>query len=128
MALNGKQITVAGQPSDPAILNKWLLNNQGYVDGDDLDEVVVPSINPQRIAWDGFYYNRTDFAPSQIKSLLINGKTIVIINVMKGEHFVLVVGYDDSDTTFYVNDPGFNKLYYLYSDIVGYRIFSMYGK
>ncbi len=46
-------------------------------------------------------------------------------HVMQGRHFVLVVGYDDGETNFYVNDPGFNNSYYTYSDIVGYRIFSM---
>ena len=52
----------------------------------------------------------------------------VIANVMHGEHFVLVVGYDkeiDGDIL-YVNDPGFNRQSYSYSkDVVGYRLFDL---
>lgn len=40
---------------------------------------------------------------------------------------MLVVGYDKaSNDTLYVNDPGFNKITYSYSeDVVGWRLFAM---
>lgn len=43
---------------------------------------------------------------------------IVDLQVMKGQHFVLGTGYDETETNFYVNDPGFNTAYYLYSGIL----------
>ena len=51
----------------------------------------------------------------------------MIANVMKGAHFVLVIGWDSVNTdTLYVNDPGFNKLSYSYkNDVVGWRLFDM---
>eukprot|EP01052_Picozoa_sp_SAG31_P010168 SAG31_NODE_548_length_14222_cov_10.926574_6_plen_73_part_00 len=59
---------------------------------------------------------------------LVDEHAAVIINVMHGEHFVLVVGYDkeiDGDIL-YVNDPGFNRQSYSYSkDVVGYRLFDL---
>ena len=52
---------------------------------------------------------------------------VVIANVNNGGHFVLLTGYSKSDNdTFAVNDPGYNRDYYSYSnDVVGYRIFDM---
>eukprot|EP01113_Clastostelium_recurvatum_P050105 TRINITY_DN940_c0_g1_i1.p1 TRINITY_DN940_c0_g1~~TRINITY_DN940_c0_g1_i1.p1 ORF type:complete len:190 (-),score=44.43 TRINITY_DN940_c0_g1_i1:193-762(-) len=124
MALNGKNITIAGQTSNPAVLNSWLQKNGGYDAGsDDLEETVVPNINPTHISWVGFLYNNTSLSPPAIKQLL-SQKVIVIANVMQGRHFVLVTGYDSGETTFYVNDPGFNVTSYPYSQIVGYRIFT----
>ena len=50
----------------------------------------------------------------------------VPLQVMNGRHFVLVVGYSKTvDGLFYVNDPGFDRDTYNYSDIVGWRIFDM---
>lgn len=51
----------------------------------------------------------------------------VIANVMAGRHFVLVVGWDASDSdTLYINDPGFDRDTYSYSnDVVGWRLFTM---
>jgi len=123
MSLNGKGVLIDNQPSNPEVLNRWLTANGGYVDSDDLEEKVVPKINPSKIKWVGEMRNQTAFSPDQIKAALNTKNTIVILNVMKGAHFVLAIGYDDTETNFYVNDPGFDKAYYLYSDIVGYRIF-----
>jgi hypothetical protein len=38
---------------------------------------------------------------------------IVIINVNKGKHWVLMIGY--SDEVIYVNDPGYNRSEYGWS-------------
>ena len=51
---------------------------------------------------------------------------IVIANVMQGEHFVLIVGYRSDNDTLIVNDSGFNRNSYSYSnDVVGWRLFDM---
>lgn len=38
MSLNGKNILINGQTSDPGVLNHWLQKNQGYDDSNDLEE------------------------------------------------------------------------------------------
>ena len=48
MALNGKQILIDGQDANPGVLNSWLQKNGGYVGGDDLQESIVPNINPAK--------------------------------------------------------------------------------
>ena len=45
--------------------------------------------------------------------------------MMDGHHFVLVVGYEPTGEKWYVNDPGFDTLYYTYTDVVGWRLFGM---
>jgi len=125
MALNGKAIPIDSAQADPGTLNQWLQNNDGYIDGDDLVESVVPNINPSRIKWVAPYFNNTALSPTQLKRMLQDGQSIVIANVLEGSHFVLVVGYDSGDVNWYVNDPGFDTDYYTYDSIVGWRIFSM---
>ena len=53
-------------------------------------------------------------------------RRVVIANVMKGRHFVLVVGVMPDGDTLLVNDPGFSRTTYSYEwDVVGWRIFDM---
>ncbi|KAJ3431001.1 hypothetical protein M0812_02677 [Anaeramoeba flamelloides] len=123
MAINGHSIKIDGKNSDPETLNAWLRANDGYDDGSDLKENVIPQIAPSKISWVG----RADsLTREQVIEKLKSHKDIVIANVMNGRHFVLVVGYDDSDDSFYyVNDPGFTRSTYKASDIVGWRLFTM---
>jgi hypothetical protein len=76
------------------------------------------------VTWpkDGMHVTN-DLSMHQIKSYIQN--RIVIANVMHGRHFVLVVGIMNDDVL-YVNDPGFNRTTYSYTnDVVGWRIFDM---
>ena len=93
----------------------------------DLKESVVPGINPQHIAWPSDAMHPTNDIPmSGIRAYLKAGRP-VIANVMQGHHFVLVIGWDTADDdTLYINDPGFERTTYSYSqDVVGWRLFSM---
>ena len=68
-----------------------------------------------------------DLTWGQVVALLHAGAA-VIANVMHGEHFVLVVGVDDvlSGDTLYVNDPGFYRPSYSYTqDVVGWRLYAI---
>jgi hypothetical protein len=125
MAINGWNISISGQTSDPATLNEWLRDNNGYTSGSDLEEDVVPNIDPAIWPLDGMH-TTNDLTLDTIRGLLIH-KRVVIANVMHGEHFVLVTGFSYSDPdTLYVNDPGFNTTTYSYSnDVVGWRLFHM---
>ena len=61
---------------------------------------------------------------------LLDAGAPVIANVMKGHHFVLVVGVDDPvhGDTLYVNDPGFERSTYSFAaDVVGWRFYNVTG-
>jgi hypothetical protein len=125
MSINGWNIGIDGQVSNPASLNMWLRDNNGYTSGSDLIESDIPNINKTHIRWpaDGMH-TTNDISLYSIRALLVH-KRVVIANVMHGEHFVLVTGfsYTDPDTLF-VNDPGFSTTNYSYSaDVVGWRLF-----
>lgn len=122
MALAGHDIEIEGQYSNPGTLNHWLRKHGGYDGENDLNEDAVPNINKGRIEWTGKAFNLT---PAEVKKMLDDSAHIVIANVMHGHHFVLVVGYDAGNTNFYVNDPGFNTLFYTMEQIVGWRLFRM---
>jgi len=125
MSLRGKHVSIGSQASDPSVLNTWLRANRGYTNDSSLYETVVPEINPDRIKFLGSLYNNTALPPSTLRKML-DSHVVVIANVMQGRHFVLVVGYDkNSDTKWYVNDPGFSTQFYSYEDIVGYRLFEI---
>ena len=127
MAINGWNISISGQTSDPATLNEWLRDNNGYTSGSDLEEDVIPNIDPTQITWpsDGMH-TTNDLPLDTIRAYLLTER-VVIANVMHGQHFVLVTGFSYSDPdTLYVNDPGFETTTYSYSnDVVGWRIFHM---
>lgn len=125
MALKGTDINIESSSSDPQTLNDWLIDNDGY-DNNNLIEGQVPLINPDRISWpDDAFHSTNDLSFSTIASYLDKGR-VVIANVNDGGHFVLLIGYGDDNDTFYINDPGYTKETYSYSqDVVGYRIFDM---
>ena len=88
---------------------------------------ISSQINPSHISWPADGMHRTNDLPiSKIQEFLKAGRP-VIANVMKGAHFVLVIGWDvDNSDTLYINDPGFNRDTYSYSaDVVGWRLFDM---
>ena len=116
-------ILIDGQPSTPGTLNAWLRNNGGYVPGtDDFEESAAQAIDPTHIRWTNSSSHRSNDLPWSAVISLVDSHAAVVINVMHGEHFVLVVGYDKrvGGDTLYVNDPGFNRPSYSYAkDVVG---------
>lgn len=49
VALNGFNIEINSEASNPGTLNSWLRANNGYVSGSDLDETTIPNINPNKV-------------------------------------------------------------------------------
>lgn len=99
MAMAGKRIPIPRPDGsfvdpDPATFNTWLQHNKGYDGDNDLDETAVPALNPGRIVWpaDGMH-TTNDLPVATVVDYLDKGR-VVIANVDKGGHFVLVVGYD----------------------------------
>lgn len=128
-ALAGTGIRINTTVVTPATMNVFLQTHNGYVDGSSaLSESVVPEINPLRIQWPSDGMHTTNNIPFSTIKDYIDRKTprIVIANVMHGQHFVLVVGYRSDNDTLIVNDSGFDRNSYSYSnDVVGWRIFDM---
>jgi hypothetical protein len=71
--------------------------------------------------------HRTNDVPLATIQALVTAGAPVIANVDEGRHFVLVVGWDAADPdTLMVNDPGFDRPSYSYSQqVVGWRLFNM---
>jgi len=112
--------------ASPGSLNSWLKLNGGY-QNNNLMESAIPKINPERISWPADGMHPTNDLPYATVCQYIAAGRVVVGNVMNGGHFVLLIGYSETDgDTFAVNDSGFNTLTYSYSkDIVGYRIYDM---
>mmetsp|Transcript_5837 Transcript_5837/g.12874 ORF Transcript_5837/g.12874 Transcript_5837/m.12874 type:complete len:208 (+) Transcript_5837:33-656(+) len=128
-ALNGRGYTLDGAAADPGTLNAWLRKNDGYDGSNDLKESVIPLISPQHMSWNctwcGAYRTPAALKPSDVQQWITEGR-IVIANVDAGHHFVLVTGYDPKNSShFYVNDSGFARNCYPYSEVVGWRVFEM---
>lgn len=127
MALNSFNVSIDGSSATPASLNTWLIHNQGYDAGDDLNEEVLPNLAPGRVVWpaDGMHRSN-DLDMATVRAYLLIPR-VVIANVMHGGHFVLVTGFDWNDEdAILVNDSGFNTTRYSHSsDVVGWRIFDM---
>lgn len=125
MGLRGHGVLVAGNHSNPGVLNAWLRTHKGYAGDDDLDEAALDPINTTSTIWppDGMHTSN-DLDPYTIRAYMLQGRSVVA-NVMHGEHFVLVHGwlYNSTDPLL-VNDPGFNVTQYSHAhDVVGYRVF-----
>eukprot|EP01065_Artemidia_motanka_P035356 TRINITY_DN43280_c0_g1_i1.p1 TRINITY_DN43280_c0_g1~~TRINITY_DN43280_c0_g1_i1.p1 ORF type:complete len:382 (+),score=97.18 TRINITY_DN43280_c0_g1_i1:47-1147(+) len=128
MALAGHGIQIPGSPpqtANPGTLNAWLRAHNGYTPGDDLIESAVAGVDPSRVSWPADAMHTTnDLSVADVQALLGSGRP-VIANVMKGRHFVLVVGVVPPSTLM-VNDPGFYRVTYDHgSDVVGWRLFNM---
>ena len=90
----------------PAILNKWLTQNGGYVSG---DLFVWSAINSFGVTFQGKVAN------SQIKSNLDKGN-IVLCNVHNGKHWVIAYAYNGDNIL--INDPNYTTPSYSLAEIV----------
>ena len=95
MAINGVNILINNNTSNPQQLNNWCKSTTNcYDDSNDLSESAVQQIDPSRIFWndDTSMHRTNDLSFETIISYLQKGR-IVIANVNDGHHFVLVTGY-----------------------------------
>ena len=131
MALAGNGILIDDSiPANPGSLNAWLRKNDGYDKSNDFEENVLPNITTSgKVIWPKDGMHRSNDLQLETVQLYLEQGRVMIANVMNGSHFVLVVGWVDEYPDFMlVNDPGFERTNYSYSqDIVGWRIFDMDG-
>lgn len=110
---------VNGQTTDPKTLNSWLINHGGYVSGDLL---VWNSIAPLG------KLHMLEYVSSISRTQLqqyIRSCYPVIANVRNGGHWVLITGYESSNSDlYYVNDPGFNTDSYTYQGMSHFVVYT----
>jgi hypothetical protein len=129
MALNGHNIPInTSAVANPGTLNYWLQQNNGYDSTNDFEEGALNLLNPSHVQWNesGGMHRTRDVDLSIVQQLLLNHEP-VILNVDKGRHFVLAIGWvSTNNDTILVNDPGFERTNYSYTnDVVGLRLFNM---
>lgn len=127
MALAGKNLSISNSTATPGTINAWLRTHNGYDGQNDFIESSLPALNPSHISWPSDGMHTTNDVPlATIQAYLTAGRP-VIAWVRNRTHFVLVIGWDASNSdTLYVNDPGFAQTTYSYStDVVGWRLFGM---
>lgn len=134
MAMATRHIAIPDQPggemqaATPGTFNAWLRTHGGYDGDNDLLESKVPAVSPGRVGWpkDAMHTSNDLSHGDVVGYLTATPPRPVIANVMHGHHFVLVVGWDKAtNATLYVNDPGFDRLSYQWSDVVGWRLWAM---
>ena len=105
MWLSGVGILVDGQPADPATLNAWLRANDGYVceagDCANLNLGVVPKLNSS------LKYLGEPLTPplAELQSLVQGNSTArfgVLAHVRDQSHFVLLIGWDQNNSSNFV--------------------------
>ena len=131
MALAGNGILIDDSiPANPGSLNSWLRKNDGYDKSNDFEENVLPNVTSSgKVIWPKDGMHRSNDLQLETVQLYLEQGRVMIANVLNGSHFVLVVGWvDEYPDLMLVNDPGFERTNYSYSqDIVGWRIFDMDG-
>jgi len=120
LATWGEQID--GSAANPGTLNKWLIDNNGYADGDLIAWAAVNKLG--KVQFSNMYSGAGSLSASDLRSNVDKSKPTVV-NVRSGSHWVLVVGYQsNTSTSFIVNDPGFSDTSYEYSCMSNYVVYS----
>jgi hypothetical protein len=96
-----------GVNQNPSSLNTWLKNNKGYINKDDF---VWASINSFGVVFEGKI-------PNALLKLNLDVGYLVIINVNKGQHWVLATGYN-GNTILVVDSLNLNVKSYDISAVV----------
>jgi len=98
-----------GAAYNPGTLNSWLISNGGYASG---NLIVWDAVRPLGLT----AATSVSFDATGLANTLAAGKP-VIANVNSGGHWVLVTGNAGSGN-FYVNDPGYTRSTYAFSEMM----------
>jgi len=123
MAIAGKNILINGNPSDPDILNSWLIANNGYkCINHNCNNLVINA--PDRIS--NAIKTVGEIQKPDLKTLKIwlEQDTVVIAHVKSNSHFVLLTQPTDSDL-FKANDPFYSDQFYPYANITDVIVYEM---
>jgi len=119
MALNGKGFKINSTEINPGTMNTWLKNNKGYTCiNNNCNNLVLnapDSLSPHYIS---FISEKEKPSIEEMKKWITKINPIAIAHVHNKGHFVLVTGYDKSNSSlFYVNDPFYPTNSYDYTEI-----------
>ena len=103
----GEGVQISGVVPTPDVMNNWLKGNNGFVSG---DLFVWAAVEPLGFNFLGFVTAKDDVVNS------LNQGHLVILNVMKGGHYVLALS--DTGSGYSVMDPANFKAVYGYSEVV----------
>jgi len=127
MALNGQGFKIEGYiPIYPGTFNAWLKTHDGYVCIDGFCSNLKLD-SPNRIAT-GITFVSETMKPTltTLTAYVTKQSPIVIAHVQNKTHFVLLTGYDTTNsTTFYVNDPLYDRSFYDYSEMADLILYDM---
>jgi len=115
MALNGLGKSVNGQSPNPGTLNSFLRSNGGYQGS----LFIWGSVSRFGLRYIGQPSSKAEIA----KHICANN--VVILNVNRGGHWVLATGVSADRSTFYVNDPGYNRSSYSAGEVGVAGIFTL---
>ena len=115
MSSTAMMLSHYGTTMNPEQLNTWLIDNDGYEDGDLLVWGSVDTFGPS------FQGIETGVSVEELSNGIAQCHGI-IANVRDDTHWVLLTGYAGDDT-FYVNDPGFDDSTYAYSDMSQWAVY-----
>ena len=100
--------TIDGALANPGSLNSWLRSHGGYYG----NLFVWGSVAPFGLTYQGQPSNK-----QTLSQYTCDGKHIVILNVNNGGHWVLATGCSDNNQSFFVNDPGYSRTSYSFSEV-----------
>jgi ABC-type bacteriocin/lantibiotic exporter with double-glycine peptidase domain len=106
-------IAAVGHNYDPATLNTWLIENDGYVAG---DQLVWSAVRKTGVSYNGTFQSYEGKVSNAMIKNSLDSNSIVVCNVRNGSHWVVATGYKGN--TIMVNDPEFSTTSYTLSEIV----------
>lgn len=110
-----------GTEVDPGTLNTWLIQNDGFADGDLLVWGSVAEFGTMKLY--NYFHGAASLSQSDLQGFIAQGWP-VIVNVRHGEHWVLAT-QAVQNSTYLVNDPGFWVNSYTYDDMVNFVVYAL---
>jgi hypothetical protein len=110
MALAGKGQTIEGALANPGSFNRWLKANGGYQG----NSYVWSTVHWFGLNFKGYFSDVTSYANQP--------RTVVVLNVNNGGHWVLATGY--ANGAFSVLDPGYNRSSYSRGEVVDAGVYT----
>ncbi|CAD8166745.1 unnamed protein product [Paramecium pentaurelia] len=99
MILQTSSKPINSRPVNPAVLNKYLMNNNGFKQGDEVNFSALEQV--------GLHFVKT---VSDLKTAqeYFNSNHYIVLNINYGKNYGVLIGFDDSDKSnviYYINNP-----------------------
>ncbi|CAK74644.1 unnamed protein product (macronuclear) [Paramecium tetraurelia] len=96
MILQTSGKTINNRAVNPAILNKYLTNNNGYKQGSEINFSVLDKV--------GLHIVKT---VSDLRTAIeyYNNKYYIVLNINYGKNYGVLIGYNEKDAIYLINNP-----------------------